>query len=77
LYRLIGLLACHRGGKKRQRDIIGQSPHGPQRRASIETERAECIRIREQNQSPLGQRSVTCEIFQRYEWFFVRAVTIR
>ena len=64
---LVRLLA--RGGdfEQRQRHIVRQPPHRPQRGAAIEPDRAKRIGIREQDQRALRQAGVAGEILQRGE----------
>ncbi len=64
---LVRLLARARGLEQRQRHIVRQPPHLPQRLAAIEPERAERVGIRQQDQRALGRRGVAGEVFQRGE----------
>ena len=63
----VGLLA--RGGdfEQRQRHVVRQSAHRPQRRAAVEPERAKSIGIGQQDQRALRQCGVAGKILQRGE----------
>ena len=67
LCRLVQLFARRGGDEQRQRHIIRQSPHRPQRRTAIQPERTERIGIRQQDQRALRQLRVARELFQRGE----------
>jgi len=64
---LVRLLARGRRFEQRQRHIVRQPPHLPQRLAAIEPERAERVGVREQDQRALGQAGVAGEVFERGE----------
>ncbi len=64
---LVGLLARDRGLEQRQRHVVGQPPHRPQRRAAVEPDGAERIGIGQQDQRAFRQSGVAGEFFQRGE----------
>ena len=64
---LVGLLAGDRGLKQRQRHVVGQPPHRPQRRAAVEPDGAERIGVGQQDQRALWQAGVAGEFLQRGE----------
>ena len=64
---LVGLLARDGDLEQRQRHVVGQPPHRPQRGAAVEPDGAERIGIRQQDQRAFWQAGVAGEILQRGE----------
>ena len=64
---LVRLLARRRNLEQRQRHVIRQAAHRPQRGATVKPDGAERVGIRQQDQGTLGQAGVAGEIFQRGE----------
>ena len=64
---LVRLLARRGNLEQRQRHVIRQAAHRPQRGAAVKPDGAERVGIRQQDQGALGQAGVAGEIFQRGE----------